>query len=182
MAHPGSIRSASRPRRTRLAARSALLHDLLDGLGARLESVADDGGAQQALAAATPSIWPLAQIWGLSSGYGSRRIRSAGPEFHPGLDISADQGEPVQATADGTVRSAGYDGGYGNAVVLDHGFGIATRYGHLSMIAVHVGQTVQRGDVIGYVGSTGRSTAPHLHYEILVNGHPINPLRLLGHP
>ena len=102
------------------------------------------------------------------------------PDFHPGLDISADRGTPVRATADGTVESAGYNGNYGNSIVVDHGFGIATRFGHLSQLQrCAPGQQVKRGEVIGYVGSTGRATSPHLHYEILLNGQPINPLRLL---
>jgi murein DD-endopeptidase MepM/ murein hydrolase activator NlpD len=86
----------------------------------------------------------------------------------------------VLATADATVISAGYNGAYGNMVVLDHGFGITTKYGHLSRIAVMGSQRLKRGDVIGYVGSTGRSTGSHLHYEIWMNGHLANPMNLLG--
>ena len=89
-------------------------------------------------------------------------------------------GTPVRATVDGTVQFAGYNGGYGNSILVDHGFGISTRYGHLSGYAISVGQTVKRGQVLGYVGSTGHTTGPHLHYEILLNGEPVNPLRFLG--
>jgi murein DD-endopeptidase MepM/ murein hydrolase activator NlpD len=157
-----------------------ILHDLLDGLGAKIDTVRKGVETRQALAAATPSIWPLVSVW-LTSGFGARPDPVTGePELHTGLDIAADRGMPVHATADGTVESAGYDGGYGNCILIDHGFGIGTRYGHLSGYAISVGQAVKRGQVIGYVGSTGHTTGPHLHYEILLNGEPVNPLRLLA--
>jgi murein DD-endopeptidase MepM/ murein hydrolase activator NlpD len=158
-----------------------VLKNLLTTLESRLASVKDKVESEQALARATPSIWPLAG-W-LSSGFGQRKDPFDGsPDFHAGLDIATDRGTPVRATADGTVESAGYNGSYGNSVLLDHGFGIGTRFGHMSRLAVHTGDHVHRGDVIGYVGSTGRSTGAHLHYEILLNGQPINPLRLLARP
>jgi murein DD-endopeptidase MepM/ murein hydrolase activator NlpD len=158
-----------------------LLRNLLGALESELASVRTRVESQQALARATPSIWPLAG-W-LSSGYGRRKDPFSGaPEFHSGLDISADKGTPVRATADGTVESTGFSGNYGNAIVLDHGYGIGTRFGHLSRFAVRVGQRVRRNEVIGYVGATGRATSSHLHYEILHNGQPINPLRLLARP
>jgi murein DD-endopeptidase MepM/ murein hydrolase activator NlpD len=157
-----------------------ILHDLLDGLGAKIDTVRKGVETREALAAATPSIWPLVSGW-IASGFGNRPDPVTGePEVHTGLDISADRGTPVHATADGTVESAGYNGGYGNCILLDHGFGIATRYGHLSGYAISVGQTVKRGQVIGYVGSTGHTTGAHLHYEILLNGEPVDPLRLLA--
>ena len=102
--------------------------------------------------------------------------------YRRGLDIAANQGAPIRATADGTIDSAGYAGNYGNAVVGRHGFGISTRYGHMSRIAVRTGMAVKRVDVIGYVGATGRATSAHLHYEILHNGQTNNPLRLLARP
>ena len=158
-----------------------LLRSLLGSVENRLASLKSTVERQQALARAVPSIWPLAG-W-LSSGFGQRTDPfDGGDDFHPGLDIAADRGAPVLSTADGTVGSAGYTGNYGNAVLIDHGFGIGTRFGHLSRIVVHPGQTVRRGDVIGYVGATGRATSPHLHYEILLNGRPVNPLRLLARP
>lgn len=158
-----------------------ILKTLLGALENRLASVKTKVESQQALARATPSIWPIAG-W-LTSSYGNRRDPfNGGPDFHPGLDISADRGTPVRATADGLVESAGYNGAYGNSILVAHGFGISTRFGHLSGYAVRAGQQIRRGEVIGYVGSTGRATASHLHYEILVNGSPINPLRLLGKP
>ena len=98
----------------------------------------------------------------MSSDFGNRRDPFTGTaDFHPGLDISADRGQPVLATADGTVTNAAYHGSYGNLVVLDHGFGI-DQYGHLSRFGVSTGQQIRRGDILGYVGSTGRSTSPHL--------------------
>lgn len=157
----------------------SVLRDLLGVIEGRLNSVRRGVERRQALAAATPSIWPVPG-W-LSSGYGTRRDPfTGGQDFHPGLDISADYGQPVHATADGTVASAAANGSYGNLVVIDHGYGLSTRYGHLSRFAVTPGQQIHRGDVIGYVGSTGRSTSPHLHYEILVNDRLTNPLRLLA--
>jgi murein DD-endopeptidase MepM/ murein hydrolase activator NlpD len=158
-----------------------VLKDLLGVLEDRLASVKTKVESQQALARATPSIWPIAG-W-LSSGYGNRSDPFTGqPDFHAGLDISADKGTPVRATADGVVETAGYNGNYGNSILISHGFGIETRFGHLSGFAVGVNQKVKRGDIVGYVGSTGRATAPHLHYEILLNGQAINPLRILARP
>jgi murein DD-endopeptidase MepM/ murein hydrolase activator NlpD len=157
------------------------LRDILGAIENRLDFVRSSVERRQALAAATPSIWPV--IGWLSSPYGNRRDPfTGGPDFHPGLDISADYGESVHATADGIVSMAGVNGNYGNLVEIDHGFGITTRYGHLSRFAVMAGQTVHRGDVIGYVGSTGRSTSSHLHYEILLNGKLTNPMKLLAQP
>jgi murein DD-endopeptidase MepM/ murein hydrolase activator NlpD len=157
-----------------------VLSELLGVIGGRLDSVRDSVERRHALAAATPSIWPVAG-W-LTSSYGKRTDPfTHGADFHPGLDISADYGQPVLATGDATVTSAGANGAYGNMVTLDHGFGIVTKYGHLSRIAVMGDQRVKRGDVIGYVGSTGRSTGAHLHYEIWMNGQLTNPMTLLAH-
>ena len=118
-----------------------------------------------------PSIWPTSGY--VSSPYG---LRWNGTEFHQGIDIAAETGTPIVATADGVVTSAGWNGsGYGNMVDVDHGGGIVTRYGHASAVAVTVGQEVRRGQVIAYVGSTGYSTGPHLHYEVRVNGQPVDP-------
>ena len=155
------------------------LRELLSVLEDRLDIVRNGVERRQALASATPSIWPV--VGWLSSPYGSRRDPfTGGADFHPGLDISADYGSPVHAPADGIVASAGPSGTYGNLVVIDHGYGITTRYGHLSRFAAAPGDRVHRGDVIAYVGSTGRSTSSHLHYEILLNGQLTNPLKLLA--
>jgi murein DD-endopeptidase MepM/ murein hydrolase activator NlpD len=99
--------------------------------------------------------------------------------MHTGMDIRGEPGEPVHATAVGRVSIAGWDGGYGNMVEIDHGNGLATRYGHLSRIDVHVGDEVRIGQIIGLIGSTGRSTGPHLHYETRVDGEPVNPRKFL---
>lgn len=156
-----------------------VMRDLLGVIEQRLASVRNDVDRRQALVAATPSMWPIAG-W-ISSGFGNRRDPFTGEHsFHPGLDISADYGAPVHAPADGVVESAGYAGNYGNLITVDHGFGLVTRYGHLSRFGVYPGQRIRRGDVIGHVGSTGRSTSPHLHYEVLVNGQLTNPFRLLA--
>ena len=158
-----------------------VLRDLLQGLESRLRYVRRDVERREALASSTPSIWP-AHGW-LTGTFGGRSDPFSGePAFHQGLDISTDKGQPVFATADGAVESASYSGDYGNLVVLRHGFGLVTRYGHMSGFAVKPGETVKRGAVIGYVGSTGRATGAHLHYEILANGQLINPLQLLTQP
>jgi murein DD-endopeptidase MepM/ murein hydrolase activator NlpD len=158
-----------------------VLHDLLQGLESRLRYVRRDVERREALASSTPSIWP-AHGW-LTGTFGGRSDPFSGePAFHQGLDISTEKGQPVYATADGTVESASYTGDYGNLIIIKHGFGLATRYGHLSRYNVKPGQQVKRGDVIGLVGSTGRATGSHLHYEILANGRLINPLQLLTQP
>jgi murein DD-endopeptidase MepM/ murein hydrolase activator NlpD len=155
-----------------------VLRALLQGLENRLSYVRRDVERREALAASTPSIWP-AHGW-LTGYFGGRADPFTGePANHQGIDISTDKGQPVFATADGTVESTGYTGDYGNLIVIRHGFGINTRYGHLSSYAVKPGVSVKRGDVIGYVGATGRATGSHLHYEILANGQLLNPLNLL---
>jgi len=158
-----------------------VLRDLLGGLESRLRNVRQDVERREALANATPSLWP-AHGW-LTGSFGGRSDPFTGENgFHQGIDISTEKGQPVYATADGRVELAGYAGDYGNLIVLQHGFGLTTRYGHLSGYAVQTGQTVHRGQVIGYVGATGRATGAHLHYEILANGQLINPLQLLAQP
>ena len=120
-------------------------------------------------------IWPVNGP--ISSGFGPRVQPIIGAStFHPGVDIAASQGTPIKAAGDGVVKMAGVNGGYGNFTLIDHGGGLATGYGHQSRIAVSVGQHVSTGQVIGYVGSTGTSTGPHLHWEVRVNGSPVNPL------
>ena len=156
-----------------------LLREVLQGLESRLSTVRSDVDKRNALAASTPSIWP-AHGW-LSSTVGTRRDPiHGGRDFHEGLDISADRGNPVYATADGTIMSAGYESGYGNLIVIEHEYGLETRYGHLSKFLAPNGAKVKRGDIIGLVGSTGRSTGSHLHYEVRVNGRLLNPLKLLS--
>jgi len=127
----------------------------------------------------TPTIWPV--LGKLESGFGGRRnpFGGSGYEFHSGQDIEAPPGTPVVAGASGTVAFVGWQNGYGQLVVVDHGGGLSTRYGHLSHIDVELGQTVKRGEFVGRVGSTGRSTGPHLHYEVRINDEPVNPLQYL---
>lgn len=127
----------------------------------------------------TPSVWPV--VGKLESGFGGRRNPFGGSsyEFHSGQDIDAASGDPVVAGASGEVTFTGWQNGYGQLVVIDHGGGLTTRYGHLSHIDVTQGQNVERSQFIGRVGSTGRSTGPHLHYEIRINDEPVNPLQYL---
>jgi murein DD-endopeptidase MepM/ murein hydrolase activator NlpD len=155
-----------------------LLRTLLGGLQSRLLDVKKSVDRRNALATATPSLWPIKGWITSTMGYRQDPITGAA-DFHPGLDIAGDRGEPVYATAAGTVKDIGYRNGYGNLVMLDHGFGLQTRYGHLLSYSVKAGDHVKRGDVIGRVGATGRATGYHLHYEILANGRLLNPLQLL---
>jgi len=156
-----------------------VIKDLLGALESQLDSARSGIERRRELAAATPSIWPVAG-W-LSSSFGRRTDPFNGTAaFHEGIDIAADRGQPVFATAEGEVVKAGYSGDYGNLVVIRHSFGLETRYGHLTRTNVKPGETVHRGDVVGFVGSTGRSTSPHLHYEVWLNSRLINPLRLLS--
>jgi murein DD-endopeptidase MepM/ murein hydrolase activator NlpD len=155
-----------------------LLRTLLEGLESRLNVVQRNVERRNALANATPSIWP-AHGW-LTSTMGRRTDpMTGGADYHPGLDIAGERGQAVYATADGIVTHASRQGAYGNLIVIDHGFGLETRYGHLSRFHVRDGDRVQRGDLIGRLGATGRATGTHLHYEVLANGRLLNPLRLL---
>ena len=180
----GGSTGADRTAQQTLSALSApedtfgLIRTLLESLESRLHVVSRTVDQRNALAAATPSIWP-ARGW-LTSPMG-RRVDpvSGGKDFHSGLDIAADRGQPVYATAAGTVTHVGYQGGYGNLIAVDHGFGLETRYGHLLKYLTKNGAAVKRGDVIGQVGATGRATGYHLHYEVVANGRLINPLQLL---
>jgi len=155
----------------RLAVRAERLDGTLDQVESQLKE-------QMRWISATPAITPAKGI--LTSGFGVRRDPiTHGRAFHAGLDIAAAPGAPVHATADGVVTRAGRNGGLGKAVYLSHGYGVSTRYGHMSKLAVKAGQRVQRGDVIGYVGSTGRSTGYHLHYEVHLDGKAVNPAAYL---
>ena len=128
--------------------------------------------------AAAPTLWP---VEGPVTGSFGERIDPFNGEgaFHTGVDISAAYGQPIVAPADGVVTFAGESGGYGRLIILDHGQGISTRYGHLAGFAVAMGQSIHRGDVIGYVGQSGRSTGPHLHYEVRIQDVPVNPHKYL---
>ena len=126
-----------------------------------------------------PAIQPVSNkdLKQTASGYGTRidPIYKT-VKFHSGMDFSANVGTPVYATGNGVVRKAGWEGLYGNCIQIDHGFGYVTRYAHLSKIDVRVGQKVVRGETIGKVGTTGKSTGPHLHYEVMVKGQIVNPV------
>ncbi|MFQ5664469.1 MAG: peptidoglycan DD-metalloendopeptidase family protein [Terriglobia bacterium] len=126
----------------------------------------------------TPSLWPVRGR--LTAGFGVRMDPFNGEgNFHSGVDISTGYGREVRAAADGFVVAVGRRTGYGQAVVVDHGAGLTTWYAHLSGYRAYLGQAVQRGDIIGYVGSSGRSTGPHLHYEVRLYNAPVNPWRFL---
>jgi murein DD-endopeptidase MepM/ murein hydrolase activator NlpD len=135
-------------------------------------------GDQKSFLASTPSIWPARGR--KTSNFGYRISPFTGKKaFHNGVDISAREGTPVIAPADGTVKLARRESTYGNLVVLDHGYGIQTKYGHMLTFFVEPGQKVKRGDKIGLVGSTGRSTGSHLHYEVKVSKVPVDPLNYI---
>lgn len=155
------------------------------------ETADEKGGSEDALEAQleqiemtmpkenVPNIW--AHVGKINNEFGFRRNPFGGRsyEFHNGMDIDGERGDSVFAPGAGTVVKAGWSGGYGNMIEIDHGNGITTRYGHLSKVDVSVGDTVSRSQLIGFVGSTGRSTGPHLHYELRLNDRSINPRHFL---
>ncbi len=154
-----------------LAGQSALL-------SSRLSLLENQFSRRSALVAATPTVWPVHGI--VNSGFGARSDPFTGlPAFHEGVDISTARSEPVLATADGLVLRSGWAGEYGKAIAIAHGDRYETLYGHLEETLVAEGQRVHRGDRVGLVGSTGRSTAPHLHYEVHVDGRAVNPLEYI---
>lgn len=128
--------------------------------------------------ATRPSIWPTSGV--VTSRFGWRNSPwGGGSELHQGIDIANSMDTPIVATADGEVVQSEASGGYGNIVQIDHGNGIATIYGHNSRIIVNVGQSVRKGQVVSYLGSTGRSTGPHVHYEVRVNGTAVDPISFM---
>jgi hypothetical protein len=161
-----------------LAGRVTDFVDLFEMSEAELAALMADLETLNAIHQSLPSRWPADGI--LSSGFGWRRDPfTRSPKWHAGLDIANSVGTPVFAVADGTVVRSEYSQGYGNMVELDHGFGIHTRYGHFSRRKVDVGQRVERGDLVGMMGSTGRSTGPHVHFEVRIDGSAHDPLRYL---
>lgn len=143
-------------------------------LSQRLEEAQQVLAARNAMLQAKPSIWPVAGF--VTSSFGYRHSPFGwGTSFHDGIDIAAEYGTPVVATGDGVVVTSGWDSILGRMVEIDHGYGYRTTYGHNSRLAVRVGQRVHKGQVIAYVGSTGRSTGPHVHYRVYVNGRLVNP-------
>jgi murein DD-endopeptidase MepM/ murein hydrolase activator NlpD len=157
------VQARARHLTSQVPTRKLSLLDLLDGLEGQTQKLA-----------ATPSIWPTSGY--VTSGYGNRTSPFTGrTQFHSGLDIAADFGTLVVAPASGRVVQSGTNGALGRMIELDHGYGIRTHYGHLTKTLVMRGQTVARGEPIGTVGSTGRSTGPHLHYGVEVNGRTVDP-------
>ena len=158
---------------------------IVEEIRLRTRSLGDlvrDMQVQKDKVARVPAGWPMSRNAGqISSTFGYRLDPiNRHLSLHPGYDICAPYGTPVFATAKGVVTSAGYDGEYGNCVEIDHGGGLSTKFAHLSKIEVAVGQTVDRGKAVGRVGSTGRSTGSHLHYEVHVNDQPVNPAKYLS--
>jgi len=156
------------------------VEDMTSALESDLRNIKDVFDRNQIKLASTPSGWPVRGY--ITDGFGTRRnpFDGAGYEPHAGLDIATNYGSGIEATADGRVIFAGAFGGYGNIVVIDHGYGITTRYGHMSQINVRMGQYVTRGKVVGAVGSTGRSTGPHCHYEVRLHDRAVNPLSYIS--
>jgi murein DD-endopeptidase MepM/ murein hydrolase activator NlpD len=162
---------------------SSTLTNIVNRIGFQEKSYAEIGEMikdKEKLLASTPAIQPInnKDMNRITSGFGYRIdpvYKTV--KFHPGLDFAAPQGTPIYATADGRVTTSGNAGnGFGNHVILRHGFGYETLYGHMVRVKSRVGQTVKRGEVIGWVGSTGKSTGPHLHYEVHKNGKQIDPI------
>jgi len=154
----------------------------LETLASKMSRLEDDMSAHEAMLRQrgyTPTLWPVEGT--LEGGFGGRRnpFGGGGYEFHSGQDIEAAWGAPVVSGAAGKISFVGWQNGYGQLVVVDHGGGLTTRYGHLSHIDVQLDQNVSRGQLLGKVGSTGRSTGPHLHYEVRINDEAVNPLPYL---
>jgi len=155
-----------------------LLQDKTELLEERFDALEEAFVTQTELLDATPSILP-ARGW-ISSGFQYRTDPFTKKRtWHNGIDISAPEGTPIYAPADGVITYRGYQGGFGNLLAISHGSGLKTRFGHLKKFNVSKGQRVRRGDLIGYVGSTGRSTAPHLHYEVHQEDRAINPMKYI---
>lgn len=162
-----------------LLQQTAALRQEIQAREERLTGMREDLTVRNERMAATPSIWPT-DGGDVTSRFGWRQSPFGyGSDWHPGIDIANGYGTPIVATADGVVTSAGWNGGYGLFVEIEHGYGISTAYGHSSQLAVRVGQKVKKGDVIAYMGSTGASTGSHVHYEVRVNGQQVNPADFL---
>lgn len=192
---PDSIRASSMERQRQVALVESMPDDRLVGaIRSDIQNLSNRIKAQEKsykelnnlinnkekLIAATPAIQPVSNqdLNRIASGFGYRIDPIYKTiKMHAGLDFTAPQGTPIYATADGRVRLAGFsDGGYGNHVIINHGYGYETLYGHMVRIKARTGQHVKRGELIGYVGSTGKSTGPHLHYEVHKNGHKLDPV------
>ena len=181
----GGIGGAETPETSAKNRMDGLLEFRLDRLresllvdGRNLEVILEKLDARRTYLESLPSLWPVRGF--LASGFGVRLSPFTDTKvFHQGMDIAAAKGNPARAAAGGKVVRSGFESLYGNLVVIDHGNGYRTLYAHLSKRLVAVGDVVQRGDEVGKVGETGRATGPHLHYEVHVNGLPVNPIRFL---
>jgi murein DD-endopeptidase MepM/ murein hydrolase activator NlpD len=175
---PASAGSAASENPAALPGRIASLEGEAHRQESSLRELSEYFEDQKSMLASTPSIWPT-QGW-VTSDFGVRLDPyNADRSMHQGLDISTPHGQPVQTPSDGTVVFNGTEGGYGKVLVIDHGYGVKTRYGHLSETFVRLGERVARGQKVAAVGNTGRSTGPHLHYEVRVNGIPENPRKFV---
>jgi len=155
------------------------LSNEIDNKTYEYKTLIDDINKRLDYLASLPSAYPV--TGSITSPFGSRTSPyGESSEFHPGIDIAVGYGTPVKAAGKGVVTYAGWLSGYGNVVMINHGYGITSVYGHNSQLLVKVGQTVNRGDIIAKSGSTGRSTGPHVHFEIRLNGNPVDPLKYLG--
>ncbi|APZ42147.1 M23 family metallopeptidase [Acidihalobacter ferrooxydans] len=162
-----------------LQSRIEALSKQLSERSSQLKVLSQVLASRHLLAETTPAGWPITKGW-VSSYYGPRTDPFTGrPSFHPGIDFAGPLGENVHAVAGGVVTYAGKDGGYGNMIQIDHGDGYSTRYGHAEKLDVKVGQVVKRGQVIAQLGSTGRSTGPHVHLEVRYHGKSVNPLKYI---
>ena len=162
-----------------LRAQNVNIKQMLDATKKSVSELLGEVEGKSGAAATFPDKWPT-DGGVISSSYGVRTGPiEGGYDWHPGIDIAVDFGTPVYATAAGTVEQAGPNGGYGRYVRIAHGNGYETAYGHMSGIAVAAGQSVIKGEIIGFVGSTGYSTGPHLHYEVVADGQTIDPFYVL---
>ena len=154
------------------------LKNTVDEVEQRLQRVYGASG-QVSYWASVPSVWPVQGF--VTSGFGFRHAPlRGGTRFHEGVDIAGPVGTPIKAPADGVVTFAGYKGGLGKCIVVDHGYGISTMYGHNAAVEVAEGDRVKRGMVIASIGMTGRTTGPHLHYQVMVDGVPIDPMKYIA--
>lgn len=155
------------------------LRDTVDQVERRLQRVYELRQDTISYWASVPTVWPVQGF--VTSGFGYRRSPLAGgTRFHQGIDIASPVGTPIKAPADGVVSYAGYKSGLGKVIVVDHGYGITTMYGHNSDLFVSEGNRIKRGMVIAQIGMTGRTTGPHLHYQVMVDGVPVDPLKYLA--
>lgn len=159
-------------------ARTADMLRVMGQLEPRMSALAEDVEDMLSVRSALPQIWPLAGVFTSGFGYRSSPFRRRW-NFHSGIDVSAPRGSRIMAVAPGRVIEAEYTGGYGRMILIDHGYGIVTRYAHNTSLFVKVGDEVEMGQVISTVGTTGQATGPHLHFELLVDGRAVDPLDYL---